>query len=152
MGKDTWCLLINLLSTYDVAGTILDTDVGQQTCLPQISLGHTDYFELKTIKAQKTQEETLLFCLTAWKNLDRGSVPGIQPSPVTPAKNVSQVCWGNSAESRVHSASHCCAVSPANIPLQDSCFFISMWIAFLPFEVPNQYPQHRLLSSANSSI
>ena len=42
-----------------------------------MSLGHVTYIELKIIKAQKTQEETLTFPLTASKNLDRGSVPGM---------------------------------------------------------------------------
>ena len=64
-GQRHLMLLINLLSTYDVLDTILGTSVGQQTCLPKISLGYTDYFELKTIKAKKIQEETLIFSLTA---------------------------------------------------------------------------------------
>ena len=138
MGKDTWCLLINLLSTYDVLDTILGTSVGQQTCLPKISLGHTDYFELKTIKAKKTQEETLIFSLTAWKNLDRGSVPGIEPSPGTRAKNVSQVCWGNSAESRVHSASHCLSAQET---------FLSQIVVF---SSPCELPSSPLRSQTNS--
>ena len=33
---------------------------------------HDDYFELKTIKSQKTQEELGTSPLTAWKNSDRG--------------------------------------------------------------------------------
>ena len=38
---------------------------GSKTCHPKMSLWHVDYFELKTIKAQKTQEEMLTFPLTA---------------------------------------------------------------------------------------
>ena len=38
--------------------------------------------------------------------------------------------------------------SPANICLSNICFSISTWIAFLPFEVLNHYPQHPLLSLA----
>ena len=38
---------------------------GNKTCYPQISLWHMDHFELKTIKAQKTQEELLTFPLAA---------------------------------------------------------------------------------------
>ena len=88
-------MFINWLSTYDVPGTILGTSVAEQNLpLPQISLCHADYFELKTIKAQKTQEETLIFSLTAWKNLDRGPVPGIELSPGISAKNMGQVWWG----------------------------------------------------------
>ena len=34
-----------------------------------------DYFKLKTVKAQKTQEEILTFSLIAWKNLDREHIP-----------------------------------------------------------------------------
>ena len=39
--------------------------VGKKICHPKISLWHVDYFKLKTIEAQKTQEETLTFPLTA---------------------------------------------------------------------------------------
>ena len=38
---------------------------GSKICHPKMSLGRADYFKLKTIKAQKTQEETLTFSLTA---------------------------------------------------------------------------------------
>lgn len=38
-------------------------------------LWYADYFELKTVKAQKTQEELCLL-LNCLKNLDRGPVPG----------------------------------------------------------------------------
>jgi len=34
---------------------------GSKTCHPEMSLRHVDYFELKTIKAQKTQEEMWTF-------------------------------------------------------------------------------------------
>ena len=43
-----------------------------------MSLWHIDYFELKiliVIKAQKTQEETLTFPLTTYKNANKGPVP-----------------------------------------------------------------------------
>lgn len=50
-------------------------------------LWYEDYFEQKTIKVQKTQEETLIFPLTAWKNLDSGSIPEIELSPEIPIKN-----------------------------------------------------------------
>lgn len=36
---------------------------------------YEDYFELKTIEAQKSQEEPLTFPLTAYENLDRESGP-----------------------------------------------------------------------------
>ena len=50
---------------------------------------------------------------------------------------------------------HCILSSPsgsANICLSNICFSISMWIAFLPCEVPNSYPQHPLLSLAEDGI
>ena len=43
-----------------------------------MSLWHIDYFELKifiVIKAQKTQEEILTFCLTVYKNANEGPAP-----------------------------------------------------------------------------
>ena len=45
-----------------------------KTCHHKISLWHVDYFELKNIKAQRTQEGILTF-LIALKNLDRGPLP-----------------------------------------------------------------------------
>ena len=44
---------------------------GVQNKLPQnVPLRHVDYFELKTIKAQETQEELSISRLTTEKNLD----------------------------------------------------------------------------------
>ena len=40
-------------------------DVGSKTYHPKMSLLHADYFELKTINAQKTQGETCTFPITA---------------------------------------------------------------------------------------
>ena len=47
-----------------------------------------DYFELKTIKTQKTQKETLTFPLISWKNLDKMAVIAIVLSPEVSAKNM----------------------------------------------------------------
>lgn len=41
---------------------------------------------------------------------------------------------------------------PANIRLPNICFSISMWIAFVPSEVPNHYPQSPLLSLTEDGI
>ena len=38
------------------------------------------------------------------------------------------------------------------IYIPNVCFSISMWIAFLPCEVPNHYPQQPLLSLAKDGI
>ena len=38
---------------------------GANLATPKISLGHVDYFQLDTIKSQKTQEDMLTFPLTA---------------------------------------------------------------------------------------
>jgi len=46
-----------------------------------VPLWHADYFELKRIKAQETQEENLTFPLTAYKSLDRGPPAGKEKSP-----------------------------------------------------------------------
>ena len=46
--------------------------VGGKICHVKLSLSHLGYFELKTIKTQKTQEEALNFSLTALKNEDQG--------------------------------------------------------------------------------
>lgn len=42
---------------------------------------HVDYFELKTIAAQKTQEETLTFPQLPKRILDRGHILGRDQSP-----------------------------------------------------------------------
>ena len=47
-----------------------------------VSLWHADYFKLRTIKAQKSQEEPWTFVLTARKNVDRGHVPERESSPL----------------------------------------------------------------------
>jgi len=52
-------------------------------------------------------------------------------------------------EVRVYSVD---SAGPANIYLSNICFFISMAIAFLPFEVSNHYPQHLLLSLVENGI
>lgn len=58
--KRTLCL-----EKFSCRGTNLDR--------PEVSLWHEDYFELKTIKARKTQEEILTVLLTAWKDFrERG--------------------------------------------------------------------------------
>ena len=54
---------------------------------------HVDYFELKTMEAQKTQEETDLpgNCL---KNLDKGPVSRTEQSPEISAEIIGSVWWG----------------------------------------------------------
>ena len=41
-----------------------------------VPLWHVDYLELNAIKTQQTQEKHFSSPLTAYKNLDRGPVPG----------------------------------------------------------------------------
>lgn len=53
---------------------------GSKACHPKMSLWHADYFEMNTIKAQKTWEETLTFPLSDCKNLDGGPVLGTEIS------------------------------------------------------------------------
>ena len=46
---------------------------GAQKKLTQVlPVWYVDYFKLKTLKTQKTQEETFTFSLTPLKNLDKG--------------------------------------------------------------------------------
>ena len=61
---------------------------GSKTCHPQISLGHSEYFQLKIIKVPKTQEETLTFPTNCLKNLGRGPFTRIELSPETSAMNM----------------------------------------------------------------
>ena len=61
---------------------------------------------------------------------------------------------GNSTEPRDQSPL-CVPLSllgPANICLPNICFSSSVSVAFLPFEVPNHYPEYPLLSIAEVSI
>ena len=46
-----------------------------------VLLGHVNYFELKTIMAQQTEEGLFTSPLTAWTNLDRGPVQGRELLP-----------------------------------------------------------------------
>ena len=54
---------------------------GSKLCHSKMSLWNAGYFKLKTIKAQKTQEETLTFPLSCLKNYIRGSITVIELSP-----------------------------------------------------------------------
>ena len=54
---------------------------------------HVDYFELKTMEAQETQEETDLPD-NGLKNLDKGPVSRTQQSPEISAKIIGSVWWG----------------------------------------------------------
>ena len=62
--------------------------LGSKICHSKTSLWQADYFELKTIKAQKTQEEIVTLSLTTYKNLDRCPVSRIELTPETSAKNM----------------------------------------------------------------
>ena len=70
--------------------------VREQNLPPQnVSLQDEDYFRLIIFKKQKTQEVLPVTSpLTAYKNLDKGPVPGKQLSPQISAKNISLVRWG----------------------------------------------------------
>ena len=54
---------------------------GSKLCHSKMSLWNAGYFKQKTIKAQKTQEETLTFPLSCLKNYIRGSITVIELSP-----------------------------------------------------------------------
>ena len=56
---------------------------------------HADYFELKTMEAQKTQEETDL-PYNGLKNLDKGPVSKTEQSTEISAKIIGSVWWGPS--------------------------------------------------------
>ena len=59
--------------------TTHDKCVEEQNLSSKISLWHVDYFQLKTIKTQKTQEEHLTFPLIAFRS--RGTILGRELSP-----------------------------------------------------------------------
>ena len=68
-----------LPGTSGIAGHVLE---GVQGRLHQnVPLCHVDYFKLKIIGAQQTQEELFTSTLAAGKNLDRGLVPGRELLP-----------------------------------------------------------------------
>lgn len=56
--------------------------------LQNVLLWYVDYFELTTIKAQKTQEELSTFPLTAEKSLDRGNGSEKELSPERTTKRL----------------------------------------------------------------
>ena len=96
--------------------------------------------------------EQLTLSLNCFKNSDKEPDSGRELSPELPEKMARWVrrTW-QGLEIRVH----CIPSSPsgpANICLPNICFSISMWIAFLPYEVPNPHLQDPLLSLAEDGI
>ena len=89
------------------------------------------------------------------KNLDKRPDLGIELSTEIPAENMGYRCDGeNSGEPRGQSP-FCLPLSLngwANIRFPNICFSISMWVAFLPFEVSNHSGQHPLLSLAEDGV
>ena len=75
-----------------------------------VPLWHVDYFKLKTIKAQKTQEETDLPD-NGLKNLDKGPVPGTEQYSEIFAKNMDWVWWSDRGNTRVQPVSHCFCIA-----------------------------------------
>ena len=65
--------------------------VGEQKLPLEMSHWSVGQLDLKTIKAQKTEEETLTFILTIQKDLDRRSVPRRELLREISARNMSQV-------------------------------------------------------------
>ena len=104
--------------------------------------------KLKIIEAQKILEKNKLWSFTSLpKNLERRSISGIGILPKMSAKNMDQRKWGKLGRAYRSEASLCLTVSdgPANIWLLNIYFSIFMSVAFLPLEIPNQYPQQLLL-------
>ena len=103
-------------------------------------------------KKIKTQEERLRKKLWPSYYLPQSSVfPGIELSPEISAENVGQQWWGQLWWVRTLCISFSVQGS-ANTCLANTCLSISLWIAFLPFKVPNLYPQHSLLSPVGDDI
>ena len=65
--------------------------VGKQKLPLEMFHWNVGQLDLKTIKAQKTEEETLTFTLTTQKDLDRRSAPRRELLPEISARNMSQV-------------------------------------------------------------
>ena len=93
---------MNLLSTDDVPGTIRGTSVGEKNLPPQnISLPCRITLSWKATIAQKTQEETLIFSLTACE-LEIGTwhlpKPGLshEPLQLTTVDTPWKSSWGRS--------------------------------------------------------
>ena len=57
--------------------------------LQNVPLWHVDYFELRTIRTQKTQQELFTFSFSVYKNLDRRPGPGRELTPERTVKSVS---------------------------------------------------------------
>ena len=126
---------------------------GSKTCYSKISLWHEEYFKLKIIKAHKTQEESLIFHLTAKKNEDRRLGPRTELSFLQ--RIWSSCSRGNSRQGlkiRVLSMSHCTSARPSKYLFTKLLLFNLKQIAFLPFEVPNHNTQHPLLSLAEDDV
>lgn len=117
-----------------------------KTCHSKISLV-CGLSKLKIIKAQKIMEKKLWSFTSLPKNLERGSISGIGILPKISAKNMDQREWGKPGRAYRLEVSLCLTVSdgPANICLLNIYFSIFMSVAFLPLEIPNQYPQQLLL-------
>ena len=67
------------------------------------------------------------------------------------AKNIGEVWWKKLSSNQVPLWVLLSVLGPENIYLWNICFSIFIWIAFLPFEVPNHYSQ-LLLSLAEDGF
>lgn len=79
-GKSTFAKTLKVMMIINVNTSActemsLHDLMGPLAGYPELSLWHVDDFQLKTIKAQQTQEELFIPSSAALENLDRGLVP-----------------------------------------------------------------------------
>ena len=72
-------------------------------------------------------------------------------APQMPAKNMDEVCTRQVLEIGFHSGSHCLCRPSRNL-FTNVCLSVSMSITFLPSEVANHCPWHRLSFGAEDGI
>lgn len=96
-------------------------------------LVEADYF----LRIEDSGSLVLYILLSCLKNSDKGPASWIELSPEISERNLDQVWY---IDIRGLSGSHFLSMAQQRI-----CFSVSMAIAFLPFEIPNHYPNSFLV-------
>ena len=121
-------MIINVNTNTCTGMSLHDLMMGLLAGYPKLSLWHVDDFQLKTIKAQQTQEELFIPFSTALENLDRGLVP--ERERERERETLATLTFF--IERLI------CMIQQTFV-YQTSALAIFLWIAFLPFQVPDPY-------------
>ena len=110
-------MIINVNTNTCTGMSLHDLMMGLLAGYPKLSLWHVDDFQLKTIKAQQTQEELFIPFSTALENLDRGLVPERERERERDISNTNFFHW----EAYLHDSANICLPNICSCHLSVNC-------------------------------